>query len=200
MPLREDEAGADPRALLADWFEQAVAAGTREPEAAAVATATPDGRPSVRMVLVKVIDERGLVFFTNYASRKGGELAANPRAALMFHWDLLGRVVRLEGPVRRVDREETESYVRTRTRASRLSALASPQSSVIENREWLERRVAELAARYEGTELPIAENWGGVLLVPEVFEFWQHREDRLHDRLRYMRLGDGGWLLERLAP
>jgi pyridoxamine 5'-phosphate oxidase len=172
----------------------------RAPEAAAVATASSDGAPSVRMVLVKQADESGFVFYSNYQSRKAAELAANPRAALLFHWDLVGRQVRIEGPVARTSPEESAAYVRTRPRASQVSALASPQSAVIESREWLERRVAELAAAYDGGELPVPEVWGGFRLTAETFEFWQHREDRLHDRLRYTLRGDGTWRLERLAP
>ena len=199
-PLREQDADADPLAQFAAWYEQAQAAGMRMPEAAAVATAAGDGTPSVRMVLVKGFDERGFVFFTNYASRKGGELAQNPRAALLFHWDLLGRQVRITGPVTRTSAEETAAYVETRPRGSRLSALASPQSQVVAGREQLERAVAELAERCGEGELPIPEGWGGFRVVVEEIEFWQQRSDRLHDRLRYRRDGQGGWAIERLAP
>jgi pyridoxamine 5'-phosphate oxidase len=152
------------------------------------------------MVLVKQFDERGFVFFTNYASRKAAELAANPRAALLFHWDVLGRQVRIEGPVQQTSGEETAAYVRSRARPSQLSALASPQSQVVDSRDELERRVAELSARYAAAELPLATNWGGFRLHPAGFEFWQHRADRLHDRLRYVPVAAGGWRLERLAP
>ena len=151
------------------------------------------------MVLVKKYGEHGLVFFSNYESRKGGELVANPRAALLFHWGELGRQVRVEGPVERTSPEESAAYVRSRARGSQLSALASPQSREIPDRGWLERRVAELAARHPGTDLPLPEIWGGFRLIPERYEFWQHRDDRLHDRLRYRR-DDDGWVLERLAP
>jgi pyridoxamine 5'-phosphate oxidase len=199
-PLREQDADADPLAQFAAWYEQAQAAGMRMPEAAAVATAAADGSPSVRMVLVKGFDERGFVFFTNYASRKGGELAQNPRAALLFHWDPLGRQVRIAGPVTRTSAEETAAYVRTRPRGSQLSALASPQSEVVADREQLERAVAELAERHGEGELPIPEGWGGFRVAVEEIEFWQQRSDRLHDRLRYRRDGQGGWAIERLAP
>lgn len=145
-PLREQDVDADPLRQFAAWYEQAQAAGVRMPEAAAVATTAADGTPSVRMVLVKAFDERGFVFFTNYSSRKGGELHANPRAALLFHWDPLGRQVRIAGPVSRTSAQETAAYVRTRTRGSQLSALASPQSQVVSGREQLERAVAELFA------------------------------------------------------
>lgn len=199
-PLRERDVDADPLAQFAAWYEQARAAGMRMPEAAAVATAAADGSPSVRMVLVKGFDERGFVFFTNYASRKAGELAENPRAALLFHWDPLGRQVRITGPVTRTSAEETAAYVRTRPRGSQLSALASPQSQVVDGREQLERAVAELAERYGEGELPIPEGWGGFRVAVEEIEFWQQRSDRLHDRLRYRRDGEGGWAIARLAP
>jgi pyridoxamine 5'-phosphate oxidase len=199
-PLREADLDADPLRQFARWFEDARQTGANAPEAAAVATATPDGAPSVRMVLVKQFDERGFVFFTNYESRKAGELTANPRAALLFHWEALGRQVRLEGPVQRVSAEETSAYARSRPRPSQLSALASPQSQVVSSREELEQRVAELSARYDGADLPAPANWGGFRLAPVVFEFWQHRDDRLHDRLRYVPADGGGWRIERLAP
>jgi pyridoxamine 5'-phosphate oxidase len=199
-PLREEDVDPDPFRQFAAWFAEAGSAGVRAPEAAAVATATTDGAPSLRMVLVKQADEQGFVFFTNYESRKGQELAINPRAALLFHWDPLGRQVRIGGQVEPISAAETSAYVRSRPRASQLSALASPQSRTIESRDTLEQRVAELAARYEDVALPIPDSWGGFRLVPEAFEFWQHREDRLHDRLRYTRVPDGRWVLERLAP
>ena len=201
-PLREVDVDPDPVRQFAAWFADAGAAGVRAPEAVAVATASADGAPSVRMVLMKHFDERGFVFFTNHDSRKGRELTANPRAALLFHWEALGRQVRIEGPAAPVAARENEAYVRTRPRASQISALASPQSQVIESREWLENRVTELALRHpEPGELPLPERWGGFRVVPERFEFWQHRDDRLHDRLLYTRAdGPAGWRLERLAP
>jgi pyridoxamine 5'-phosphate oxidase len=200
MPLNEEDVDPNPVRQFADWFRAATDAGVSQPEAAAVATAAPDAAPSVRMVLVKRADERGFVFYTNYASRKGRELAANPRAALLFHWEPLGRQVRIEGDVQRTAPEETAAYVRTRARGSQLSALASPQSEVIPSREWLEQRVAELAADYADDDLPLPDGWGGFRLTPETFEFWQHRENRRHDRLRYRRRPDGDWQIERLAP
>jgi pyridoxamine 5'-phosphate oxidase len=201
QPLRESDVDPDPVAQFTAWFKQAADAGTRAPEAAALATASADGAPSVRMVLVKEAGERGFVFYTNYESRKARELTANSRAALLFHWDRLGRQVRIEGPVQRLGREESTAYVRTRPRGSQLSALASPQSQVIESREPLEARVAELERLYEGTEPPAGESWGGFRLTAESFEFWQHREDRLHDRLLYTRSDDGSaWRIARLAP
>lgn len=199
-PLREEDVDPDPVRQFGVWFEAAVQAGVRGPEAAALATATPDGAPSVRMVLVKQFDERGFVFYTGYESRKGRELVANPRAALLFFWPALGRQVRIEGPVKPTTFEQTRAYARTRPRASQLSALASPQSQPIESRAELERRVAELAGTYAGSELPVADGWGGFRLAPESFEFWQDRADRLHDRVRYLPAGGGRWRTERLAP
>jgi pyridoxamine 5'-phosphate oxidase len=199
MPLLENAMDGDPVGQFASWFGEAGTAGVREPEAAALATASADGVPSVRMVLVKAFDERGFVFFSDYTSRKGRELAVNPCAALLFHWDPLGRQVRIEGPVKRTSAEESAAYIRTRPRSSQVSALASPQSQTLESREELERRVAELERRYANGELPMPSSWGGFRLAPETLEFWQQRHDRLHDRLRYRRAGDS-WLIERLAP
>jgi pyridoxamine 5'-phosphate oxidase len=202
QPLDERDADSDPWRQFSAWFGAAAAEpAVRAPEAAALATATADGRPSVRMVLVKSVDSSGgVVFYSNYGSRKGRELAANPRAAVMFHWDPLGRQVRIEGPVERTSAAESAAYIRSRPRGSQLSALASPQSTVVPDREWLERRVAELDAEHAAGEPPVPDFWGGFRLTPETFEFWQHREDRLHDRLLYTRLDDGGWRRERLAP
>jgi pyridoxamine 5'-phosphate oxidase len=198
--LREQDVDGQPLRQFAAWFAEAGNAGVRMPEAAALATASADGAPSARMVLVKGFDERSLVFFSSYESRKGRELAANARAALLFHWDPLGRQVRIEGPVERTSAAETSDYVRSRPRGSQLSALASPQSQVIDSRATLERRVAELEDRYGQSELPLPEGWGGFRLVVESVELWQQRHDRLHDRLHYRRDGDTGWVLERLAP
>jgi pyridoxamine 5'-phosphate oxidase len=198
-PLREDDVADDPLRQFEAWRADAEAAGVRETTAAALATAAADGAPSVRMVLVKSFDERGFEFFSNYTSRKGRELAENPRAALLFHWDPLGRQVRIEGAVARTSAEETAAYVRSRPRASQLSALASPQSETLADRATLERSVGELERRYSARELPLPEHWGGYRLTAQTIEFWQQREDRLHDRLRYSRAGSG-WLIERLAP
>jgi pyridoxamine 5'-phosphate oxidase len=197
--LDERELAADPLEQFSAWFEDARAAGLELPEAVALATATPDGAPSLRMVLLKGHDQRGLVFFSAYASRKGQELAANPQAALLFYWHPLGRQVRIEGAVERVDASESDEYFGTRPRASRLSAAATRQSEVVAGRDELERRVAELDARHAATDVPRPEWWGGFRLVPEEFEFWQHRQERLHDRFRYRRDADG-WLVERLTP
>jgi pyridoxamine 5'-phosphate oxidase len=200
-PLCEQDAAADPLAQFAAWSEQARAAGVREVEAAALATASADGVPSARMLLVKSFDERGSFSSPNDTNQRGRELAANPSAALLFHWDPLGRQVRIAGRVERAGDEETASYVRTRARRSQLSALASPQSEVIDGREALERRVGELERRYDDdAELPLPSQWGGFRLAPATYEFWQQRTDRLHDRLRYRRAVDGDWVIERLAP
>ena len=200
VPLREQDLDPDPLRQFAAWFRAAESVGVRMPEAAALATASPGGDPSVCMVLVKDYGERGFVFFSNYDSRKGRELAANPRAALMFYWDPLGRQVRIEGPVQPTSAGESAAYVRTRPRGSQLSALASPQSQTIDSREALERRLADLEERYGAGELPLPADWGGFRLSAESFEFWQQRSDRLHDRLHYRRGDDGGWVIERLAP
>jgi pyridoxamine 5'-phosphate oxidase len=189
----------DPLTLFESWLDEARSAEGLNAEAMAVATATPGGEPSARMVLLKGFDDRGLVFFTNYASRKGNELKRNPRAALLFHWPALGRQVRVEGPVARVERAESEAYARSRPRESQLSALASPQSEPVPDRAWLERRVEELDREHAGAELPVREDWGGYRVTAETWEFWQHRDNRLHDRHRYERTPDG-WRVERLAP
>jgi pyridoxamine 5'-phosphate oxidase len=200
VPLREEDAKPDPLRQFEVWYAEARESTLREPAAVAVATSTPQGVPSVRMVLLKRYDERGFVFFTNYESRKGRELEDNPRAAMLFYWDPLGRQVRIEGPVRRTSAEESAAYVRSRARGSQLSALASPQSQPIESRAWLERRVSELAEEHADGKLPLPRAWGGFCLTPERYEFWQHRDDRLHDRLVYIPGDDGAWRLERLAP
>jgi pyridoxamine 5'-phosphate oxidase len=199
-PLREQDVEADPLSQFALWYRDADSAGMRLPETAALATASADGDPSLRMVLVKGFDERGFVFFSNYASMKGRELAGNPRAALLFYWDPLGRQVRITGPVERTSAAESERYVRSRPRESQLSALASPQSEPIDSRSALEQRVTDLKQRFGDGELPLPTNWGGFRLCAETVEFWQQRDDRLHDRLRYRRSDDTDWVLERLAP
>ena len=196
-PLDESDLDRDPLRQFAAWFDDAGAAGVRAPEAMALATAAADGSPSVRMVLLKGFDEHGFVFFTGYESRKGTELAANPTAALLFHWDPLGRQVRIEGPVERVSAAESDAYFASRPRGAQISASVSPQSRVVESRASLEEAAAELETR--GGELPRPTTWGGFRLAPETFEFWQHRANRLHDRLRYRREG-AAWTIRRLGP
>jgi pyridoxamine 5'-phosphate oxidase len=198
-PLDLADLAPHPLALFGRWFEEARDRGVFEPEAVALATATAAGAPSARMVLMKGFDERGVAFFTNHGSRKGGELSENPRAALLFHWPELGRQVRIEGDVARVERAEVEAYAHSRARLSQLSALASPQSRPVPDRAWLETRVAELDRRHAGEELPVSDDWGGYRVAPAAWEFWQHRENRLHDRFRY-EPSPTGWTITRLAP
>jgi pyridoxamine 5'-phosphate oxidase len=184
----------DPLAQFAAWYEEAP--GVRE--SMALATADAAGAPSVRMVLLKGFDERGFTFHTNYASRKGRELEANPRAALLFYWRELGRQVRIEGSVERTSAEESAEYFATRAPAARLSAWASPQSEPVADRAELEARVDAARARF-GDDPPLPDNWGGLRVVPSAYEFWVHDENRLHDRFRYERAGDGWWI-QRLGP
>ncbi|WP_036897967.1 pyridoxamine 5'-phosphate oxidase [Propionibacterium sp. oral taxon 192] len=196
--LDESEATSAPLQMFEKWFTQAEKAKVPEPNAMTLATVGADGRPSTRVVLIKDIDERGVVFYTNYNSRKGQELAANPMAALQFHWVELERVVRIEGRVEKVSPEESDAYFNVRPLDSRLGAWASPQSEVIANRAVLVKNVATLTTKF-GLNPPRPEHWGGFRLVPDTWEFWQGRTSRLHDRLRY-RLVDGNWHRERLAP
>ncbi len=190
----------DPHAQLAAWLDEARAAGVEHAEAMALATATRDGVPSVRMVLLKGCDGPGLTFFTNLESRKAVELAANPRAAVSLHWQPLQRQVRVEGLVERLSDEAGQAYFDTRPRGSRLAAWASPQSRPVGDRHELELHFAETEARFAGIERPpLPPFWGGYLLLAEAFEFWQNRANRLHDRIRYERSGDG-WSRVRLAP
>jgi pyridoxamine 5'-phosphate oxidase len=196
--LDEGASAADPLAQFQRWFEQALAAELPEPNAMTLATVGADGRPSTRVVLIKGYDARGIVWYTNYASRKGRELAQQPWAALQFHWVELERVVRIEGRVEKTSDTESDGYYATRPLDSRLGAWASPQSQVIGSRALLVANAAKAAARY-ALNPPRPPHWGGYRLRPEAWEFWQGRKSRLHDRLRY-RLDGGTWVRERLAP
>ena len=198
--LREGDVAADPVTQFLAWFDDARSAQLRELNAMTLATATPDGVPSARIVLLKGVDERGFVFYTDYRSRKGSELAANPRAALVFHWMELERQVRVSGDVEQVSRAESERYFASRPFGSRIGAWTSHQSQVIAGREDLERRESELAARFADGDVPLPSHWGGYRVLPSDVEFWQGRPSRLHDRLRYVRSGEGGWRIERLSP
>jgi pyridoxamine 5'-phosphate oxidase len=197
--LRREELDPDPLRQFQRWFEEARAAGIPLAEACAVATASAGAAPSARMVLLKEADARGFVFATNYRSRKGRELAENPKASLLFYWHVLGRQVRVEGSVEQVDAAESDEIWLARPRASRLSALASAQSEPVGSREELEERVAALARELEGREVERPEWWGGYRVVPGELEFWQHRDDRLHHRFRYRRRGDA-WMIDELQP
>jgi pyridoxamine 5'-phosphate oxidase len=197
--MHEHDLDPDPLKQFERWFADARDAGLAAPEAMALATATPEGLPSVRMVLLKGAGERGFDFYTHYESRKGGELEANPHAALLFHWQPLGRQVRIEGGVARIGAEESEAYFVTRPLENRLAAWASPQSRPLAGRDELERLYADAMARFPGADVPLPPHWGGFRVQPEAYEFWQHGDDRLHDRVRYERDGEA-WGRERLAP
>jgi pyridoxamine 5'-phosphate oxidase len=197
--LDEKDASHDPIVEFSRWFAQAQEAQVAEPNAMTLATATSTGRPSARLVLLKGFDERGFVFFTDYRSRKGQELEENPQAALVFYWGELERQVRITGPVERTSAQESEAYYRTRPLGSRLGAWVSHQSLVIPSRAQLEQGLEEVQARFPDEDVPLPPYWGGYRVRPEVIEFWQGRESRLHDRLRYVREG-GRWRIERLSP
>jgi pyridoxamine 5'-phosphate oxidase len=197
--LDEKDVSRDPIAEFARWFAEAQSAEVEEPNAMVLATATPDGVPSARVVLLKGFDERGFVFFTDYRSRKGAELEANSRAALVLHWSELERQVRITGDVTRTSAEESEAYYRSRPKGSRLGAWVSHQSRTIPSRDVLEDGLREVERRFAGGDVPLPPYWGGYRVRPEMIEFWQGRQNRLHDRIRYQREGDG-WRIERLAP
>jgi pyridoxamine 5'-phosphate oxidase len=197
--LSETDVDLNPFVQFNRWLQEAVAARLPEPNAMALATATAEGRPSVRMVLLKGYDDRGFVFYTNYEGRKSSDLLKNPNAALLFYWSDLERQVRIEGSVEKTSRQESEDYFNTRPLESRLGAWASRQSEVIPGRSDLERKVSDLKERYAGREVPVPPFWGGFRLQPHDFEFWQGRENRLHDRIRYSLRG-GVWVIERLSP
>lgn len=199
--LLERDVDPSPIVQLDKWLHDAIAAEHPEPTAMTLATASPDGEPASRVVLLKGLDDRGLVFYTGYESEKGRQLLANPRAAACFFWVLLERQARVTGRVSKVSRQESEAYFRSRPRASQLGAWASEQSAVIGGRAELEARLAEVQARFgEQGEVPCPPQWGGYRLVPDRVELWQGRPSRLHDRLRYTRKGDSSWLVERLSP
>jgi len=197
--LDEKDVSRDPIAEFARWFAEAQAAEVEEPNAMVLATATPDGTPSARVVLLKGFDERGFVFFTDYRSHKGAELEANPRAALVLHWSELERQVRITGDVTRTSAEESEAYYRSRPLGSRLGAWVSHQSQAIPSRDVLERGLHEVERRFAGGDVPLPPYWGGYRVRPGTIEFWQGRENRLHDRVKYVREGET-WRIERLAP
>ena len=199
MALAESRVPADPLALFRRWYRQAERKGALQPDAIALATADARGAPSARMVLFKGIDDGRFLFYSNYDSRKGRDLAVNPRAALVFHWPVVRHQVRVSGKVRRLPRTASAAYFHSRPRGAQLSALASRQSRVVASRDVLEMSVAKLDRRYPET-VPLPPDWGGYALRPDWIEFWENREDRLHDRLRYVSTPDGGWRLERLAP
>ncbi|HET6579694.1 MAG TPA: pyridoxamine 5'-phosphate oxidase [Gemmatimonadales bacterium] len=198
--LDEADVSHDPLVEFARWFAEAQEAELRDPTAMTLATATTDGAPSARIVLLKAFDERGFVFFTDYRSRKGAELEANPRAALVFYWGDLDRQVRITGSVGPTSHEESDRYFRSRPLGSRLGAWASHQSRVIPGRAALEADLREVEARFGDGDVPLPEHWGGYRVEPETIEFWQGRESRLHDRIRYSREGGGRWKVERLSP
>ena len=197
--LDEQTIDRDPINQFKRWFDDAIASGMKLPEAMTLATATRDGRPSARVVLLKDVDNEGFVFYTNYRSAKARDLEANPQAALVFYWSQFDRQVRVEGTVERVSAEESRTYFKTRPRESQIGAWASPQSDIIENRELLETRVAELEQLYGDGEIECPEHWGGYRVKPTRIEFWKSRVGRLHDRIVYERVGEN-WKISRLAP
>ena len=198
--LDESKVPANPIALFRRWFNEAISSGSKLPDAMNLATATRDGVPSARMVLLKGVEEDGFVFYTNYNSRKAKELDENPRAALVMYWTQLDRQVRVEGGVERTSGDESDEYFQTRPRESQLGALASPQSEVIANREELTKRLHEYEAMFRDRHVPRPAHWGGYRLRPMSIEFWQNREGRLHDRILYQKQADGSWSITRLAP
>jgi pyridoxamine 5'-phosphate oxidase len=200
LALREEDVSADPFEQFARWMREALDQGGSEANAMTLATATPAGVPSARTVLLKGFDERGFVFYTNYESQKGHELAENPRAALLFHWQLKQRQIRINGTVERTTTEESEAYFHSRAVGSQLGSAVSHQSQVIPSRQWLEDRLREMKDQYGAGEVPLPSYWGGFRVTPISFEFWQGRLNRLHDRLRYTHQPDGNWHIERLSP
>ena len=198
--LRRADLHSDPTKQFSAWFAAALAADIRDANAMTLATATPDGRPSARIVLLKGFDERGFVFFTNYLSEKGRQLEANPSAALVFYWVQLERQVRISGVVEQTSREDSAAYFHSRPLGSQLSAWASKQSQVVDARQILDSRLEQMKERYYTGEIPLPPHWGGYRVNPETIEFWQGRANRLHDRFRYSRQPEGAWKIDRLAP
>lgn len=200
VEFNKTNAAGDPFEQFKSWFEEAIAAQLHDPTAMTLATATPEGKPSARIVLLKNFDARGFVFYTNYRSRKGRELEANPQASLVFWWAELDRQVRIEGNIEKVSSQEADAYFLSRPLGSRLGAWASEQSQTIADREVLEQRFQDLERDYAKQEVPRPPHWGGFRLIPTAIEFWQGRPNRLHDRLFYQRVAENDWSLERLAP
>ena len=198
--LARDSIDTDPFRQFEHWFQEALKAEVLEPNAMTLATVDAQGHPSARIVLLKSVDPAGFVFFTNYQSSKGQQLAANPQAALVFFWKELERQVRIEGRVEKISRAESERYFQSRPRGSQIGAAASNQSQVVANRTVLETRFQDLEARYAEQDIPTPAHWGGYRLTPSLLEFWQGRRNRLHDRLRYRLLDSGDWSIERLEP
>ena len=199
-PINESEVDTNPISFFGKWFDEAMAAEVREPNAMTLATATRDGIPSARIVLLKGADKNGFSFYSNYLSRKGKELAKNPSACLVFFWPELGRQVRIEGKILKLSKEESEAYFATRPFGSQLGAVVSPQSQVIANREVLDVAYTAYEQKFEGKKIPKPAHWGGYILQPIAIEFWQGRESRLHDRVKYALMEKGKWKIERLAP
>jgi pyridoxamine 5'-phosphate oxidase len=197
--LSKTNINKNPFEQFSNWYKLADDAGFIHPDAMTLATADKNGKPSARIVLLKSFDEKGFVFFTNYESRKGNELEVNPYASLVFYWDKIDKQVRIEGSIEKISEKESEEYYHNRPQGSQIGALASPQSKVIKDREYLDEKFSELSRKYEGKEIPLPENWGGYRVKPFYFEFWQSRDNRLHDRICFTRERDS-WKLERLAP
>lgn len=198
--LTEKEVKSNPIEQFDHWFDEALKAGVLEPNAMTLATSSPDGKPSARIVLLKGFNHDGFVFYTNYLSRKGKELAKNPVVSLVFFWPELERQVRIEGTIEKVSKEDSENYFKSRPKESQIGALASPQSQVIDNRSQLEKNLEELTKKYADQEVPKPSYWGGYLVKPQVIEFWQGRPSRLHDRIVYRKADKSNWKIVRLAP